>query len=68
VFEREYFTECPTPWPVIAVELDEGPLFITNPSGTPVEELSEGSRVRVTFIDCEDAAGDYCLPVFELQP
>jgi uncharacterized OB-fold protein len=64
VYEREYFPECPTPWPVIIVELDEGPLFVSNSLDLVVEDLGDGVRVEVTFIDGEDAAGAFRLPVF----
>jgi uncharacterized OB-fold protein len=64
VFEREYFPECTTPWPVIVVELDEGPLFVSNPHDVAVDDLVEGSRVEVAFIDCADDAGAFRLPVF----
>jgi uncharacterized OB-fold protein len=63
VFQREYHAECPPPWPVLMVELEEGPLFITNPVAD--QFLMEDARqVAVTFIDCADAAGPFTLPVF----
>jgi uncharacterized OB-fold protein len=66
VFQREYHEECPPPWPVLMVELDEGPLFITNPAGSrPLMQDSE--PVTVTFIECADAAGRFSLPVFEAR-
>jgi uncharacterized OB-fold protein len=67
VFERPYFPECPAPWPVVAVELEEGPLFISNPHGISPDELAEGAQVAVTFIDCADETGQYRLPVFQLD-
>ena len=63
-FERPYYLECPTPWPVILVELEEGPWFISNPEGIPEEEIDGGLPVAVTFIDCEDETGPFKLPVF----
>ena len=47
------------------VELDEGPLFISNPLGIPPDEIKRGTRVRVAFIDAEDAFGAFKLPVFQ---
>jgi uncharacterized OB-fold protein len=64
-FERRYYAELDVPWDAILVELDEGPLFISNPSGFTNEELVHGMRVRVAFIDCEDDVGPFRLPVFE---
>jgi uncharacterized OB-fold protein len=64
-FERRYYAELDVPWDTILVELDEGPLFIANPSGFTNDEVAQGMRVRVTFVDCEDAAGAFSLPVFE---
>lgn len=64
-FERRYYPELDVPWDTILVELDEGPLFISNPSGFPNDEVVQGLRVRVSFVDCEDDAGTFRLPVFE---
>jgi uncharacterized protein len=64
-FERRYYAELDIPWDTILVELDEGPLFIGNPSGFRNDEVTQGMRVRVRFIDCQDAAGAFRLPVFE---
>ena len=64
-FERRYYAELDVPWDTILVELDEGPLFISNPSGFSCDDVVHGMRVRVTFIDCEDEGGQFRLPVFE---
>jgi len=63
-FERAYYPECPPPWPVILVELEEGPLFISNPHGIARDELREGLPVEVVFLRCRDEAGEFQLPVF----
>jgi uncharacterized protein len=63
-FERRYYAELEVPWDTILVELDEGPLFISNPSGFSNDEVAPAMPVRVTFIDCEDDAGPFRLPVF----
>jgi uncharacterized OB-fold protein len=64
-FERRYYEELEIPWDTIVVELDEGPLFISNPSGFRNEEVTQGMPVQVTFLGCEDDAGSFQLPVFE---
>jgi hypothetical protein len=52
---------------VIVVELDEGPLFVTNPHGVDVDELEEGSPLQLAFLECEDVHGRFQLPVFGPQ-
>lgn len=64
-FERQYYPECPPPWHAILVELEEGPLFMSNPKDIPVEDIKRGTPVKAVFIDCEDASGQFKLPVFE---
>lgn len=65
-FERDYYRGMlPVPYDTILVELEEGPLFISNPKGFGREELSPGMPVKLVFIDAEDTAGPYRLPVFE---
>ena len=62
-FERDYYQGLlPIPWETILVELEEGPLFISNPVGAGLEV---GDPVKVSFIACEDKAGAFQLPVFE---
>jgi hypothetical protein len=63
--EQRYYQELPTPWDVILVELEEGPLFVTNPLGFLAADVQPNMLVRVAFIDCEDDAGEFALPVFE---
>jgi len=64
-FERRYYAELDVPWDTILVELDEGPLFISNPSGFANDTVTPGMPVRVAFLDCEDEGGVFRLPVFE---
>ncbi len=64
-FERQQYKECPPPWHVILVQLEEGPWFISNPKDIPESEIAHGLPVKVTFIDCEDEHGQFKLPVFE---
>jgi hypothetical protein len=63
--EQRYYPEVPVPWDAILVELEEGPLFISNPAGFGVEDIEANMAVRVAFIDCVDDAGPFRLPVFE---
>jgi uncharacterized OB-fold protein len=64
IFERQYYPECPTPWTVLLVELEEGPLFISNPHGIAADALREGMNLRLDFIRAADAHGEFNLPVF----
>jgi len=64
-FERAYYPELPVPWDCILVELEEGPLFLSNPKGFSQLEITRDLRVQVAFIACEDAFGAFHLPVFE---
>jgi hypothetical protein len=62
-FERDYYRGVlPIPWPAILVELEEGPLFLSNPAD--IAEIRTGMPVTLTFIECEDTAGGFSLPVF----
>lgn len=65
IFERQYYPELPSPWPVILVELPEGPWFVSNPRGVRLEDLWSGLEMQVAFIDCVDGHGPFRLPVFE---
>jgi hypothetical protein len=64
-FERAYYPEYPPPHDAILVRLDEGPLFLSNPLGFTWRDIDKDMKVKVTFIDAEDQAGSYKLPVFE---
>ena len=64
-FERDYYRGAlPIPWDTILVELEEGPLFISNPKGFTWRELTAEMPVTLEFTDCEDQAGIFRLPVF----
>jgi uncharacterized OB-fold protein len=65
-FERDYYSGVlPMPWDTILVELDEGPLFLSNPKGFGWPEAKVGMPVKLALIECEDSAGIFRLPVFE---
>ncbi len=65
-FERDYYGGImPIPNDTILVELEEGPLFISNPKGFSWPDTKVGMPVTLSFIDCEDSAGSFRLPVFE---
>lgn len=63
-FYQPYYPETELPYDTIVVELDEGPLFISNPAGFTNDEAELDMAVSVAFIDCEDDAGPFRLPVF----
>lgn len=64
-FEHDYYRGVlPIPYDTILVELAEGPLFISNPSGFGRAEIAFEMPVALTFLDCEDSAGSFKLPVF----
>ena len=63
VFHQKYFPGFPTPYPVVMVKLDEGPMFLANLRGAAPDALRIGSRMRVVF----DAENDgFVLPQFEI--
>ena len=65
-FERDYYGgRLPIPWETILVELEEGALFVSNPSDYTWKDISFGMPVRLRFLDCEDSAGSFKLPVFD---
>jgi uncharacterized OB-fold protein len=64
-FEYDYYNGAlPVPYETILVELEEGPLFVSNPLGLTWRELEVGMPMRLAFLPCEDAAGPFQLPVF----
>jgi hypothetical protein len=63
-FRRGYFPEYPPPHTVVALELAEGPLFISYPVGLEPHELREGMALEVRWADAADRFGEYNLPVF----
>lgn len=64
-FVQDYYKGVlPVPYDTILVELDEGALFVSNPDGFSVQDITVGTPVKVAFIDCEDKAGAFKLPVF----
>jgi uncharacterized protein len=64
-FERDYYAGAlPIPWMTILVELEEGPLFLSNPVGITEQNIHFGLPVSLAFIACEDSAGAFSLPVF----
>lgn len=65
-FQQDYYRgTMPVPYDTILVELAEGPLFMSNPQGFGWQDLAPDMPVKVTFIDAEDSAGAFSLPVFE---
>jgi uncharacterized OB-fold protein len=65
-FERDYYGGLlPLPWDTILVELEEGPMFISNPAGLAWDDYRLDMPLKLAFIDCEDKHGAFRLPVFE---
>ena len=65
-FHQDYYGGSPpVPHDCILVELAEGVLFMSNPLGFGFDGMELDMPVRLTFIDCEDSAGTFKLPVFE---
>lgn len=65
-FEQDYYRAVlPLPWETMLVQLDEGPLFISNPQGFSLADAKVGMAVKLAFVACEDRAGHFNLPVFE---
>lgn len=64
-FEQDYYRGMmPVPYDTLLVELAEGPLFISNPADFGHADIVPDMPVAVTFIDAEDSAGPFRLPVF----
>lgn len=63
-FEHRYHHELPIPWDAILVELDEGPMFISNPIRLARDDFTAGMPLAVEFLACIDSHGEYLLPVF----
>ncbi|MCC7272811.1 MAG: OB-fold domain-containing protein [Alphaproteobacteria bacterium] len=63
VFHRQYLPAYPAPYNVIAVQLDEGPIMISNLEGEPPAGSWVDARVALTY--AEDGTGAV-LPRFTL--
>ncbi len=63
-YRRQYFPQYPTPHTVLIVELDEGPLFVTQPLDLEADGLRDGLAMELDWLDGEDRHGEYRLPVF----
>ena len=64
-FERSYYPDVlPVPWECILVQLEEGPLFISNPHRLTTRDFTPSLTVRLAFVECEDRWGPFKLPVF----
>ena len=64
-FDQDYYKGLlPIPWETILVALEEGPLFISNPQGFTLDQARLDMPVAVAFVDAEDTAGRFALPVF----
>mgnify|MGYP006282016447 FL=1 len=54
IFHRQYFDNFPPPYNVVAVQLDEGPIVISNLVGAEPEGNWVGHKVEICY--SEDAA------------
>ena len=66
-FYQQYYPDVAIPYDTIVVQLEEGPLFISNPEGFTNNQVTYEMPVIVTYIDAEDDAGPFRLPVFQLS-
>jgi uncharacterized protein len=65
-FVQDYYRAMMlVPYDTIMVELDEGPIFMSNPAGFSYDDIALNMPVAVTYIDAEDGAGAFKLPVFK---
>jgi len=65
-FEHDYYKGVfPIPYETILVELEEGPLFISNPVGLTWGDMEMGIPMKLAFLSCRDSHGLFQLPVFE---
>ena len=53
-----------SPHTVVALELAEGPLFISWPVDIEPSDLREGMTLELRWTDATDRFGEYNLPVF----
>ena len=64
-FEHDYYRGLfAIPHDAIVVELEGGPLFISNPDGFGYDDIVPGMPVIASFVDAEDSAGPFRLPLF----
>ncbi len=65
-FERDYYRDGgPIPWETILVELEEGPVMVSNPHLFDLSAARLGLPLQVAFVTCADRDGPFLLPVFE---
>lgn len=57
VFHRRYFPEFPVPYVVVAVELPEGPVLITDLADGVDADLAAGRRLRIRYDSTRTAEG-----------
>ena len=64
-FHQDYYKGLiAVPYDTILVRLEEGPLFISNPQRLDPAAMRPDLPLKVTFVDAEDHAGRFRLPVF----
>jgi uncharacterized OB-fold protein len=65
VFHRQYLPEYPAPYNVVAVQLAEGPIVISNLAGPPPEDAWIGRAVEICY---EPDAQAKTIPRVRLAP
>ena len=65
VFHQKYFPGFQTPYAVVMVKLDEGPMFLANLRSAAPDALRIGQRMRVVF---DPQSEGFVLPQFEIAP
>lgn len=63
VFHKTYLEAYPHPYNVIAVRLDEGPVFISNLEAAPPDDVWIGQAVELVYVEMTDGM---VLPRFKL--
>lgn len=62
VFHRTYLPAYPSPHLVVAVQLEEGPIIVSNMDHDNVKDLKLDAQVTMIYKDHPDG---YCIPSFE---
>lgn len=61
VFHRQYFPDIPTPYLVVSVALEEGPLMIGNVIGLAPDDVRLDLPVSVDFESVQGKDGDWLI-------
>ena len=64
IVHRPVLPAFDAPYPVILVDLEEGPRVVSELHGVPLEDIKIGMPLQVDFIDCDP---ELSLPIFRLR-